>query len=102
MIMKRFTLFALLCLTLIGFVLPLAVSAQDATETPAPTAPVGPTETPEPLPDCPAFPNEAQDVRTSYYIGEGLAYLQSGQANSAIFSLTCVIRVIDTNYVPAY
>ncbi len=100
--MKRFTLFALLCLTLIGFVLPFAVSAQDATETPAPTSSAIPTETPEPLPECPAFPNEAQDVRTSYYMGEGLAYLQSGQTNSAIFSLTCVIRVIDTNYVPAY
>jgi tetratricopeptide (TPR) repeat protein len=104
MIMKRFALFALLCLSIIGFALPFAVSAQDATETPAPTTEttVQPTATPEPLPDCPAFPDEAEDVRTGYYMGEGLAYLQSGQTNSAIFSFTCVIRVIDTSYVPAY
>jgi tetratricopeptide (TPR) repeat protein len=99
--MKRLALLTLL----IGFTVPFAVSAQDATATPTTegdATTVQPTATPEPLPDCPAFPNEAEDVRTGYYMGEGLAYLQSGQTNSAIFSFTCVIRVIDTSYVPAY
>jgi tetratricopeptide (TPR) repeat protein len=103
--MKRVLLLALLLLSLTAFALPFSVFAQDATTTPEPTAgptTVAPTATPEPLPDCPAFPDAAQDVRTSYYMGEGLAYLQSGQTNSAVFSFTCVIRVIDTAYLPAY
>lgn len=68
---------------------------------PTPAPPV-PTATPEPLPDCPAFESEDQSVRRSYYMGEGTAYLNSGQVFDAIFSYTCVIRVIDTQYIPAY
>ncbi len=84
----------LLLILLIGGVFNLTL-AQDATPPP-------PTPTPEPLPDCPAFEAEAQSVRRSYYMGEGTAYLNSGQVFDAIFSYTCVIRVIDTRYIPAY
>ena len=86
----------LLLILLIGSLFSVAM-AQDATATP----PL-PTATPEPLPDCPAFASETQSVRRSYYMGEGTAYLNSGQIFDAIFSYTCVIRVIDTQYIPAY
>lgn len=60
------------------------------------------TETPEPLPNCPAFSGEANDVRTGYYMGEGIAYLNANQLSEAEFSFTCVIRVIDPGYAQAY
>lgn len=79
-------------------------TAQDPTPTVAPPTNVQavPTATPEPLPDCPAFESEDESVRRSYYMGEGTAYLNSGQVFDAIFSYTCVIRVIDPQYIPAY
>jgi tetratricopeptide (TPR) repeat protein len=58
--------------------------------------------TPEPPPNCPTFEGESRDIRTSYYIGEGTAYLSSNQFSNAELSFTCVIRVIDPNYVAAY
>jgi len=59
-------------------------------------------EAEEELPDCPVFEDQSTEVRTSYYMGEGLGYLRSNQLSSAIFSFTCIIRVIDEDYVPAY
>jgi tetratricopeptide (TPR) repeat protein len=66
--------------------------------------PVSAQETPtqEPLPNCPAFEGESAQVRASYYMGEGLGYLNSNQLSEAHFSFTCIIRVVDPNYVPAY
>lgn len=66
--------------------------AQDAT----------PTRTPEPLPDCPAFEDEATDVRTGYYMGEGIAYLNANRLGEAQFAFTCIIRVVDPSYTLAY
>jgi tetratricopeptide (TPR) repeat protein len=72
----------------------LPAYAQDATATP--------TATPEPLPNCPAFQGESNSVRTGYYMGEGIAYLNANQLNEAEFSFTCIIRVIDPGYAQAY
>jgi tetratricopeptide (TPR) repeat protein len=55
-----------------------------------------------PPPNCPVFDGQSKEVRTSYYMGEGLAYLSSNQFSNAEFSFTCVIRVIDPSYLPAY
>lgn len=60
------------------------------------------TATPEPPPNCPAFEGEASDVRTGYYMGEGIAYLNGNRLGEAELSFTCIIRVIDSSYVPAY
>jgi tetratricopeptide (TPR) repeat protein len=62
----------------------------------------GGTPTPEPLPKCPVFEGQSKDVRTSYYMGEGIAYLNTNQLSSAEFSFTCIIRVVDPSYLPAY
>jgi tetratricopeptide (TPR) repeat protein len=74
------------------------VGAQDATPTPQPTI----TPTLEPPPHCPAFEDKDTDVRTSYYMGEGYGFFSSGLLNDAIFSFTCVIRVVNPDYVAAY
>lgn len=61
------------------------------------------TTTPEPdLPDCPSFAGESADVRTSYYLGEGLAFFTSSQLGAAEFSFTCIIEVIDEDNIAAY
>ena len=89
----RTAISAVLCAILLTFTA-LSAAAQDAT----PAA----TETPEPLPNCPAFQGEPNDVRTGYYMGEGLAYLDTSQLREAEFSFTCIIRVIDPGYRQAY
>ena len=60
------------------------------------------TPTPEPLPNCPAFQGQSTQARTGYYMGEGIAYYRAAQYNEAKFSFTCIIRVIDPGYQPAY
>lgn len=82
---RRLTL--LICMLAVLLVA-LPVMAQDTVE--------------DPLPNCPAFADQPENIRTSYYMGEGLAYLNSVQLNNAEFSFTCVIRVIDPSYVSAY
>src|ERR1051325_7900897 len=77
---------------------PMTVTAQDATPTPAPTI----TATLEPPPNCPVLQNESKDIRTSYYMGKGYGFMTSGLLSDAILSFTCVIRVVDSSYVPAY
>jgi tetratricopeptide (TPR) repeat protein len=87
-------------LSLTRFVLSLVVAvivfapvlAQDPT--PAPTS--------EPLPNCPAFESQPDEQRVAYYMGEGSAFLIANRYEEARFAFTCVIRVIDSNYVPAY
>ncbi|MEQ8677212.1 MAG: tetratricopeptide repeat protein [Aggregatilineales bacterium] len=56
----------------------------------------------EELPDCPAFEDSSNDVRVAYYMGEGEGFIRSGQTQAAINSYTCIIRVIDDDYLPAY
>ncbi|MCU0464127.1 MAG: hypothetical protein MUF38_06120 [Anaerolineae bacterium] len=87
---RSFSLTLLVILMLMG--VSGATLAQDAT----------PTPTPDPLPDCPAFAGEDESVRRSYYMGEGEAYSATGQLFDAIFSYTCIIRVIDDQYIPAF
>src|ERR1051325_3895366 len=77
---------------------PMTVTAQDATPTPAPTI----TPTLEPPPNCPVLQNESKDIRTSYYMGKGYGFMTSGLLSDAILSFTCVIRVVNPNYVAAY
>lgn len=56
----------------------------------------------EELPECPVFEDQATDVRVSYYMGEGLGYLNSSQLNRALFSFTCITLVVDPDYLPAH
>ena len=51
---------------------------------------------------CDAFPGAAADVRTSYYIGEGIGYYTSGQLTAARNSFSCIIQQVDAGYLPAY
>lgn len=95
MLNRSFSLALIIVLMLVG------VSGGALAQDPTPLPPA-PTATPEPLPDCPAFESEDDSVRRSYYMGEGAAYATTGQLFDAIFSYTCVIRVIDGQYVPAY
>ncbi len=96
---KRLFLTILIILTCI-MVMPLfgSVTAQDATPTPVPT----PIATLEPPPNCPVLPNDSQNSRTSYYMGQGFGYMSAGLLSDAVLSFTCVIRVVNGNYVPAY
>lgn len=54
------------------------------------------------LPECPDFEGQSTDVRIGYYMGEAIAFTQAGQRGSAEFSYSCIIEVIDPNYLPAY
>ncbi len=96
---KRSFLFLLLVISCASLLfLSIPVTAQDATPTPVPT----PVATLEPPPNCPVLPTESKDTRTSYYMGKGFGFMTSGLLDDAILSFTCVIRVIDSNYIPAY
>lgn len=96
---KRLFLCLLLLIVLsASLMLSIPVGAQEATPTPQPI----PTATLEPPPHCPSFEGQATDVHTSYYMGEGYGFFTSGLLNDAILSFTCVIRVVNPDYVPAY
>lgn len=94
--MKLKVLVTLMLIAIIGS----SVFAQDPTATPTPAG--NPTATPEPKPVCPAFEGQSVEVRTSYYLGEGLAFFNSNQNSAAEFSFTCIIEVIDEDSIPAY
>lgn len=51
---------------------------------------------------CPNFEGDSADVRTSYYMGEGAAFFNSGQLNSALHSFSCIIEQVNGSYIPAY
>jgi tetratricopeptide (TPR) repeat protein len=51
---------------------------------------------------CNAFRSSPDDQRRSYYMGEGAAYLQSGNYSSAILSYRCVTEQIDPSYRDAW
>ena len=67
--------------------------AQQATPTPLPE---------EPPPNCPAFQGEPRETRTGYYMGEGITFLANNQMSQAKNSFACIVRVIDTSYVPGW
>ena len=96
---KRLFLCVLLLLSsALLMLLSVPVTAQDATPTAVPV----PTATLEPPPNCPVLQKESKDIRTSYYMGKGYGFMTSGLLSDAILSFTCVIRVVDGNYVAAY
>jgi len=51
---------------------------------------------------CPAFTSASAVERTSYYMGEGSAYMQRGDYTAAINSYGCIITEIDASYRDAY
>ena len=87
---KRFL--AILTLLLIVLLIVPVVSAQDDTE----------VEEEEEKLECPGFEGEATDIRIGYYMGEGAAFVQTGEYASAIHSYSCIIQQIDSDYMPAY
>jgi tetratricopeptide (TPR) repeat protein len=60
------------------------------------------TPTPTPVPDCPELEGQPADVRTGYYLGQGLAYFAGNQLRAAENSFTCIIATIDSDSVAAY
>ncbi len=82
-------------------VIVLIVASLTLLTTAAPTLAQDPTPTPIP-PICLNYVGQPDDIRTSYYMGEGLGYYASGEFSRAINSFTCVIFEIDSNYAPAY
>ncbi len=51
---------------------------------------------------CTSFSSGSNAERTSYYMGEGAAFMRSGNYASAIRSYTCIIDEIDSGYADAY
>lgn len=51
---------------------------------------------------CTSFASGSNSERTSYYMGEGAAFMRSGNYSSAIRSYTCIIDEIDDDYTDAY
>jgi tetratricopeptide (TPR) repeat protein len=78
-------------LLLFSLLLVLPVLAQDAEPEP--------TEIPF---FCPAFTDASTNERTSYYMGEGAAFMRSGNYDSAVNAYGCVIQQIDSSYLDAY
>lgn len=52
--------------------------------------------------NCPAFEGASADVRRSYYMGEGFAFVSTGSYSSALHSYSCIIEQIAPNYIDAY
>lgn len=76
-------------LLLFSLLLALPILAQEAE----------PTEVPF---FCPAFTSASTNERTSYYMGEGAAYMRSGNYDAAVNAYGCVIQQIDSSYLDAY
>ncbi len=85
--MKKYTLFTLIAMLLLSAI-PLLAQDEAAEE--------------EEPPECPAFEDSSADVRRSYYMGEGTAFIDAGQTSRAIESFTCIVELIDPSYAPAY
>lgn len=84
--MKR-TVLVLSFIMLLTVAFPIV--AQDAAPTPIP-------------PICTQFIGQPDDIRTSYYMGEGLGFYAAGQSARAVNSFTCITFEIDDGHVPAY
>jgi tetratricopeptide (TPR) repeat protein len=52
--------------------------------------------------NCPAFTDASTTERSSYYMGEGAAFMRSGNYASAINSYGCIIQQIDSDFRDAY
>lgn len=76
-------------LLFLSLLLVLPIMAQEAEETEEPFY-------------CPAFTSASTNERTSYYMGEGAAFLRSGNYDAAINAYGCVIQQIDSGYINAY
>ncbi len=62
----------------------------------------GGEEEDEPRYDCPAFTTASTTERTSYYMGEGAAYLRSRNYAAAINAYGCIVQQIDPDHRDAY
>lgn len=97
--LKRIALMLVLGLLVIGSGI---ASAQDATPAATPSAPAATPSAPRATSICNAFADQPAETRTGYYMGEGIAYLNTGQLANAEQSFTCIIAEIDADYVLAY
>jgi tetratricopeptide (TPR) repeat protein len=52
--------------------------------------------------DCPAFENAPTEVRRSYYMGEGFAFVETGQYGAALNSYSCIIEQINEKDIDSY
>lgn len=52
--------------------------------------------------NCPAFSDASTGERTSYYMGEGAAFMRSGNYAAAINAYGCIIQQIDSSSRDAY
>lgn len=78
----------LLIIALVLLALPVLAQAQDQEE--------------EPRYNCPAFSDASTTERTSYYMGEGAAFMRSGNYAAAINAYGCIIQQIDDRFRDAY
>ncbi len=85
---RNFVIFAVLLALILAA--PSTIFAQEGTE-----------EEEEPL-DCPHFEGSPADVRAGYYMGEGVAFMSTGQYANAIYSYSCIIQQVDNRYIDAY
>ncbi|MBN2305226.1 MAG: hypothetical protein JXQ72_12145 [Anaerolineae bacterium] len=51
---------------------------------------------------CDQFPAASTDVRTGYYMGEGMGYFEAGELAKALDSFSCVTDQINSSYIPGY
>ncbi|MBI5960177.1 MAG: tetratricopeptide repeat protein [Chloroflexi bacterium] len=51
---------------------------------------------------CDSFTGSSNDVRVSYYMGEGIGYFASGNLSRALDSFSCVTDQIDPGFLPAF
>jgi tetratricopeptide (TPR) repeat protein len=51
---------------------------------------------------CDSFPSSPQEVRVSYYMGEGAGFLSARQYAAAIESYSCVTEQVNPNFVGAH
>lgn len=56
----------------------------------------------EPQYNCPAFTDASTTERSSYYMGEGAAFMRSGNFSAAINAYGCIIQQIDSSSRDAY
>lgn len=84
---------AFLLFVLLFAVLPTLAQDSEPTAVPTPE---------EPRYVCPAFTDASAGERTSYYMGEGAAFMRSGNYAAAINSYGCIVQQIDDSYRDAY
>lgn len=88
--MKRSSLVLILLLML--FITPMALAQQSDDD----------EKEEEPEIICEGFEGAEASVRVSYYMGEGAAYMRSGEYGAAIHSYSCIVIKIDNDYIDAF